>query len=71
MKAINAEAGLTSTTLTDAGIEIPLDWRRLNAFLASNRVAMTADEDGTPIAEAPPVEAMVIEEDEDDLDLLY
>lgn len=71
MKAIEAEASLTSTTLDDAKIEMPFDWRKLNAFQAAYRIAVTAHEDGSSIAQGTAVEAMVVEEDEDDLDLLY
>jgi len=71
MKAIEAEAAINSTTLQSAGVEIPLDWRRLNAFQAANRIEITENEDGTPVVTAPPLTAVVTEEDEDDLDLLY
>jgi hypothetical protein len=71
MKAIEAEAAINSSTLDSAGVEIPLDWRRLNAFQAANKIEITEDEDGKPIVKAPPLTAVVTEEDEDDLDLRY
>lgn len=71
MKAIEAEAAINSTTLEGAGVEIPLDWRKLNAFQAANRIEITEDEDGTPIVRGPSLTAVVTDEDEDDLDLRY
>lgn len=69
MKAIEAEAAISSSTLESAGVEIPLDWRKLNAFQAANRIEITHDEDGTPLIAPPALTAEVTEEDEDDLDL--
>ncbi|SRR6266545_4223835 len=71
MKAIDADAALPSATLEEAGVQIPFDWRRLNAFQAANAFRIAADEDGTEIGIADPVKGSVIEEDEDDLDLAY
>jgi hypothetical protein len=70
-KAIYAQAALPSETLHAAGVDIPFDWRKLNAFQARTKIAITADEDGGPLGKQPEIEGMLIEEDEDDLDLLY
>lgn len=70
-KAIYSEAALPSDTLELAGVDIPFDWRKLNAFQAKNKIPITADEEGAPLGEAPTLEGIVVEEDEDDLGLLY
>lgn len=70
-RAIYAQAAISSETLAAAGIDIPFDWRKLNAFQATSEIRIDTDEDGAPLVRGDKVTGTVVTEDEDDLDLDY
>jgi hypothetical protein len=71
--AIYSGAAIPSDTLDAAGVEIPFDWRAINAFQAKTRIVMDEDDEGNAIARSTGVEGMLVDEDddEDDLELRY
>lgn len=67
LAAAAAGAGIPSSTLERLGIEVDLDWRRINAFQAAFPIRITQDEEGRRLTKLPIAMHRPIEETEEDL----
>ena len=67
MAAVSAGATIPSETLENLELELPFDWRRLNALQAAFPITISQDEQGQPLPTMPSIHHNPMAESDEEL----